>query len=205
MVMAGRSAPPRRRLTADDWAAAALSAIAESGLSAVAVEPLAVRLGTTKGSFYWHFASRAALLEAALSRWERQTTTDVAARVRASAADPLARLRLLIIEVVEMAESDRIGVALLASAAHPAVAPVLARVTEQRLAIIAGLFAELGFPPAAARRRALLAYSSYLGHAQLSHTTPELLPRDSGARRAYLDDVLSVLTALPAAGSGHEV
>src|SRR6266851_4133119 len=166
MLMAGRSATPRRRLTADDWAAAALSAIAESGLSAVAVEPLAVRLGTTKGSFYWHFASRAALLEAALSRWERQTTTDVAARVRASAADPLAQLRL---------------------------------------AIIAGLFAELGFPPAAARRRALLAYSSYLGHAQLSHTTPELLPRDSGARRAYLDDVLSVLTALPAAGSGHEV
>src|SRR5882757_4496788 len=143
MFMTGRSATPRRRLTADDWAAAALAVIAEGGLPAVAVEPLAARLGTTKGSFYWHFANRAALLEAALDRWERQTTTDVDARVRAAAAEPLARLRLLI------------------TAAHPAVAAALARVTQQRLAIIAGLFTELGFPPAAASRRALLAYSTY--------------------------------------------
>jgi len=195
MFMTGRSATPRRRLTADDWAAAALAVIAEGGLPAVAVEPLAARLGTTKGSFYWHFANRAALLEAALDRWERQTTTDVDARVRAAAAEPLARLRLLITEVVRMAESDRIGLALLASAAHPAVAAALARVTQQRLAIIAGLFTELGFPPAAARRRALLAYSTYLGHAQLSHTTPGLLPAGRSARRAYLDEALTVLTA----------
>src|SRR5690606_41191321 len=58
------------RLRAEDWAVAALDVIAEQGLAAVAVEPLARRLGVTKGSFYWHFPSREALLVAALERWE---------------------------------------------------------------------------------------------------------------------------------------
>src|SRR5690606_7033358 len=58
------------RLSAADWAQAALDVIAEQGVSAVAVEPLARRLGVTKGSFYWHFPSRDALLQAALERWE---------------------------------------------------------------------------------------------------------------------------------------
>ena len=67
-----KPAPERTgRLSADDWAQAALDLIAEQGVAAVAVEPLARRLGVTKGSFYWHFPSREALLVAALERWEK--------------------------------------------------------------------------------------------------------------------------------------
>ena len=51
----------RITLTAANWAEAALDAIAENGIEAVAVEPLARRLGVTKGSFYWHFTHREAL------------------------------------------------------------------------------------------------------------------------------------------------
>src|SRR5215831_11230520 len=112
MVVSEAMARPRRRLTREDWAAAALAAIAEGGLSAVAVEPLAARLGTSKGSFYWHFANRDALLEAALSVWEATTTTEVLSRVEAQ-ADPREQLRLLIAVVTEMAERDPVGLALL--------------------------------------------------------------------------------------------
>ena len=195
--MASRKAAPRPRLTPDDWVAAALSAIAEGGLAAVAIEPLAARLGATKGSFYWHFANRDGLLEAALASWERQTTTEVAARARAAAPDPAGQLRLLITEVARIAETDRVGLALLASAAQPAVAATLERVTRHRLAVLVTLFGELGLRPATARRRALLAYSAYLGHAQLSHTTPEVLPRGRAARHSYLDEVISTLTSRP--------
>ncbi|MEO7478195.1 MAG: helix-turn-helix domain-containing protein, partial [Lysobacteraceae bacterium] len=41
------------RLSAADWAQAALDQLGEQGLAAVGVEPLARRLGVTKGSFYW--------------------------------------------------------------------------------------------------------------------------------------------------------
>ena len=199
MVMADRVASPRRRLTRDDWADAALAAIAAGGLAAVAVEPLAVRLGTTKGSFYWHFANREELLQAALARWEEQTTTAVISEITGAPDDPAGQFRLLIIRVIQAAELDPIGPALLATAAHPAVAPVLARVTRERIAVIAGLFGKLGFGPDQARQRALLAYSAYLGHAQLAHSTPDLLPQTADERRAYLDHAVRTLATPPPA------
>src|ERR1700735_2469777 len=110
-----------QRLTRDDWITAALDAIAEGGLAAVGVEPLAVGLGATKGSFYWHFENRDALLEAAISRWEKETTTDVVADITAAANDaPVSQFRRLVVSVIERAEQDRVGPALLASASHPA-------------------------------------------------------------------------------------
>lgn len=198
--MTAGPATPRRRLTPGDWVTAALAAIADSGPAAVAVEPLAARLGATKGSFYWHFASRDDLLAAALTRWEQETTTGMASRARAAADDPAGQLRALITETARQASADRVGLALLASAAHPLVAPVLERVSRQRLKILTTLYAELGFPPADARHRALLAYSAYLGHAQLSHTAPQLLPRQRAARQAYLDAAISLLSSPPGAG-----
>ena len=192
--MAERRASGQRRLTRDDWITAALAAIADSGLAAVAVEPLAARLGATKGSFYWHFKNRDALLDAAISRWEKETTTDVGAEITTARDAPASQFRRMVVSVIERAEQDRIVPALLASAAHPAVAPALKRVTAARLGLIATVLRRLGFPPAEARRRALLAYSAYLGHGQLAHSTPGVLPATRAGRRAYLNDAIRALT-----------
>ncbi len=142
----------KRRLTADVWAAAALDALGEGGLAAVAVEPIAARLGATKGSFYWHFANRDALISAALALWETAHTDGVIATIEAL-PDPVTQLRTLLSTVITAAERSRIDSSLLAVADHPLVAPVLRRVTERRIAYVAGLFERLGFPPAAARGR----------------------------------------------------
>jgi AcrR family transcriptional regulator len=192
--MAEPKASGQRRLTRDDWITAALAAIADGGLAGVSVEPLAVRLGATKGSFYWHFENRDALLEAAVSRWEKETTTDVVAEITVARDAPASQFRRLVAGVIERAEQDRVGPALLASAAHPAVAPALERVTATRLDLITMVLRRLGFAQAQARRRALLAYSAYLGHGQLAHSTPGVLPATRAARRAYLDDAIQALT-----------
>lgn len=188
--------PPAIRLTADDWTLAALEAIGRGGLAAVAVEPLATRLGATKGSFYWHFTNRDALIEAALRRWETDHTDAVIALVEA-VPEPLARLRLLIGMVIESTagpRADSIELAMLATAGHPHVAPVLARVTERRVAYTAGLFEALGLPPEEAARRALLAVSAYLGHAQLAHAAPRIVPGTAEERGAYVDRIIELLT-----------
>jgi AcrR family transcriptional regulator len=185
------------RLSRQDWVDAALEAIAEGGLAAVAVVPLAERLGATKGSFYWHFPSREALIEAALAAWEQTTTSAVIAEIEAASQDPRRQLRLLFKRVTELAARDRIELALLATADHPTVRPVLDRVTRRRIDFAAQLFQRLGFARAHANRRALLAYSTYLGYAQLVHATPQLLPQTQTARRAYLNDVLAALTSPP--------
>jgi AcrR family transcriptional regulator len=181
------------RLSRDDWAAAALAAIATGGLAAVAVEPLAARLGTTKGSFYWHFRNRDELIAAALTRWRRTSTTDVIEQLEATGAGPEVRLRRLFSEVLSPAAGTGADLPLLADAGHPLVAPALAEVTEQRLGYVTTLFRELGFPAAAARRRALFAYSAYLGQLQLLRSAPELLPGTPAARTRYADEVLAAL------------
>lgn len=68
-------------LTRADWIEAALEALATQGLPAVAVEPLARRLGTTKGSFYWHFSDRSDLIGATLQHWEQRDTDDLISRI----------------------------------------------------------------------------------------------------------------------------
>lgn len=191
------TAKARTRLDRQAWVQTALDAIAEGGLAAVAVVPLARQLAVTKGSFYWHFANREALVEAALAEWEQSHTAAVIAEIEATSDDPLQQLRLLFKRVTELAARDRIELALLANADHPTVQPVLDRVTRRRINFTAGLFQRFGLSRAQAKRRALLAYSAYLGHAQLLHATPQLLPRAQSAKRAYLNDVLVALTSPP--------
>ncbi|WP_406273481.1 TetR/AcrR family transcriptional regulator [Streptomyces sp. NBC_00191] len=181
----------RRRLTAHDWADAALAAIGERGLAAVAVEPLAARLGTTKGSFYWHFANRDALIAAALGRWEEIHTEQIITEMETE-PDPERRLRRLLTKAIAAAAEDPLEVSLLATADHPQVAAAIERVTKRRVGYVAHLFEELGFEPEEARRRGLLAYASYLGHTQLSHAVPQALP--VGVERAvYLESVMDTL------------
>ncbi|WP_455360438.1 TetR/AcrR family transcriptional regulator [Streptomyces sp. SYSU K21746] len=185
----------RQRLSAQDWADAALTAIGEGGIAAVAVEPLAARLGTTKGSFYWHFANREALIEAALARWEELGTEAVIALMETE-PDPERRLRTLFAEATASAAEDPLEVTLLATASHPQVAAVLERVTARRIGYVARLFEEVGFPPEAAAQRGLLAYAGYLGHAQLNHAVPQSLPAGAGLTD-YLDGVMETLLRRP--------
>jgi AcrR family transcriptional regulator len=190
----------RASLTADDWTAAALDALARGGLAAVAVEPLAKALGTTKGSFYWHFADRNALIEAALDRWERRDTDRVIAAAD-QAPDVASRLRELLRVVFtavlgdSAASAGSVELALQASATLPPVARTLARVTERRLAYLNSLFGELGLSKEQARDRSLLAYAAFLGHAQLAHSTPELMPAGR-ALAVHVDRVIETLTGV---------
>lgn len=60
------------RLTPDIWLAVGLQALQEQGPRALAAEPLARRLNTTKGSFYWHFPDVPAFQAALLDMWCRE-------------------------------------------------------------------------------------------------------------------------------------
>jgi AcrR family transcriptional regulator len=187
----------RNSLTADDWAGAALEVLPRGGLAAVAVEPLAKHLGTTKGSFYWHFTDRNALIAAALQLWEERDTDLVIAAIERG-DDPSSRIRNLLVLAFGAVRADSqpgagsVELALQANATHPLVAAALARVTERRLAHLTTLFTELGLTPARARDRGLLAYTAYLGHAQLVHATPGVLPTGR-AFRTHVRRVVDVL------------
>ncbi len=187
-----KRAVPDARLSAADWETAALDALAENGPAGVAIEPLARRLGVTKGSFYWHFADRDALLAAALRRWEGSYTERIIAGV-ADVRDPRERLARLIGSVFVGGRSDRIHIAL-AAARHPLVRETLARVTHRRLAYLESCYVDLGQPRRAAKRSALLAYAAYVGLVHLRLEAPKELPAED-AFSAYVADFIAKLVA----------
>jgi AcrR family transcriptional regulator len=153
------------RLGPDDWARAALVALAEGGLGAVAVEPVAVRLGVSKGSFYWHFANRRSLVEAALARWEDETE-QVIARLE-MLDEPVARMRALLDLAFGDEQDAAISFRLISEADDPLVGEVVRRVSDRRLRYMRNVLRELGQPEEEARRRVLAAYGTYLGLAAL--------------------------------------
>lgn len=155
------------RLSADDWAQAALDLVAEQGVAAVAVEPLARRLGVTKGSFYWHFPSRDALLQAALERWETVEQESVFGSLEV-VPDPRERLRQLFLLVAHEAKSHIIYSELLKALDHPAVQPVIQRVSQRRMDYLVASFRQAGLGRTDAQHRARLAYAAYVGFLQLS-------------------------------------
>jgi AcrR family transcriptional regulator len=177
------------RLDRDAWVAAGLDAFEAGGVEAVAVVPIARALGVTRGSFYWHFASREELLAAVVDRWEQGSSEAVLAQVEA-VADPYDRLTMLLGRAA--AKPPSIFVRMLDGAAtEPLVAAAVARSGERRMAVLARALRELGLTPAEARRRALLIYGSYVGLTRIMQADPELVSERE--RAAYSRHVAATL------------
>lgn len=183
----------KTQLTPADWTTAALEAIADGGVAAVIVEALAPRVGASKGSFYWHFQDRAALLEAALDMWETRRTEAIVAELQ-DVEDPRERLRRLFEIALGNPYGGRIEAALTAQPAHPQVAPVLKRVTERRLGFLGEVFADLGFDAEDSRHRALITYTAYLGFFSVAQGQPHAVPRTGRELDAYVETLVQILT-----------
>lgn len=169
------NASSRQSLTAESWAEAALDVMASGGLDAVAVEPLARRLNVTKGSFYWHFANRDALLKAALALWERRETLDVIVGLEAE-PDPYQRIVNLFKRANSSHRAGRLYLALAAATDDVRVNEVVQRVSTRRLAYLEQCYRSLGMDAAEAPLWATFAYATFIGNQQVHRDTPARFP-----------------------------
>ena len=189
--MNANAKPERTRLSAEDWEEAALQLIAEQGVNAVAVEALARQLGVTKGSFYWHFRTREALVQAALERWELYGEREIISQIEAI-PDPRVRLPELFRRVAHELQPHRVYAALLKALDHPQVVPVMARVSQRRMDFLNTAYREAGMPAAEALNRARLTYAAYVGFLQLNFTLG--LPRITHDEfDAYVEHMIATL------------
>jgi AcrR family transcriptional regulator len=132
-------------------------------IDAVRVDVLAKILNVTRGSFYWHFASRDDLLQAVLLAWQEEQTEQIIARYRMTGVES----RQVIQELVELPFHGRaaqrgssIELAIRAWARRDDMArSVVDRVDSKRLEYLHGCFAGLGFDDPDAGSRAFLLYS----------------------------------------------
>ena len=175
--------PTKQRMSREVWITAGLKALTTGGVAAVAVEPLAAALGTTKGSFYWHFSDREELVRAALELWEQEQTTAVIAAVGVH-REPQDRLRSLLNLVLTQQPDGPDPVAqLFRDIAHPEVAAALRRVTSRRIDFVAEELHNTGMSRAEARRRSAVAVAAYIGWWQLNAVVPADAPVGREARQ----------------------
>jgi AcrR family transcriptional regulator len=157
------------RLDAVAWIAAALDALAAEGQGAIRVEPLAQRLGVTKGSFYWHFRDREDLSNRTLLQWRDARIAAIREQAEA-ATDPKAALAAMI-DIYARAPNPKglaVELAIRALARNDdAAADAVAAVDAERLARVAELFARAGLPGEQAQARALLFYAFLFGQSLL--------------------------------------
>lgn len=164
------------RLTADDWIAAAAARFAEDGADGVRVEPLAKSLGVSKGSFYWHFKDRAALLGAVVDAWEQHGTLEIIQGVEAESNDPADQLWGLFERTFGTPPAaDAFETAVRSWASQDShTRKLVKRVDRKRLAFVAGLLHAAGIPKAESKRRSELLYCTLIG---------EFLQRSYGKQR----------------------
>lgn len=159
------------RLTRDDWLDAAFRAAIEGGFGAVRVLTLADTLGVTRGSFYWHFADHAELVNALIDRWYQRELKMGERLLQGQPQDPLARiLRILegaIAHSVEEREFDRFELALRSLASKDsAVAELLEKVDQNRMKILHDHYFQLVHDEEKALELSALFYLAVVGSHQ---------------------------------------
>lgn len=192
---ASRSSELLERLSKVDWITAALRQVGQGGVASVRIEALARTLGVTKGSFYWHFKDRDALLVEMLRHWQDSSTSNVGRFANTKIDDPRARLAFLV-RLASEERDDVPGGAIEHALREWARSSDLARrtlseVDDERLRVITDIYAQMGMSRSRASAAALLALSHLIG--------VNVIHRDVGrqAIRSQRDICLEFLLQLP--------
>jgi AcrR family transcriptional regulator len=165
--------PARTQLDPERWIELGIDVLAKEGISGLRIEVLAKRCGVTKGSFYWHFKDRQALLAAILERWKEGRIRDI--EKTTAVAPGMERDQLHFAIDVYGASRNRKGMAIELAvrdwARHDAqAAAVVESVDLYRLDCTRKLFVATGMSDADAKSRSLLLYACVFGLSLMHYT-----------------------------------
>lgn len=193
-LLSARDAADRpRRLAREDWIEAGLAVLVAEGIEAVQITRLAARLEVTRGSFYWHFADRAALLDGLLAEWRARNTGVMVAAL--AGAGTLADGILALFGVwVDHRRFDRdLDQAIRDWARRDeAIHRVIGEEDRARVEAIAAFFRRMGYEPVEAFIRARVIYFTQVSYYGLKVREP-------------MSERLSYLSAYYLAFTGQEL
>ena len=139
-----RMTAPSKRLDRQDWLTAGFTALAEAGPDTLKAEPLARKLGTTKGSFYWHFKDVPDYHASLLAAWEDHDHSTAQAQLDRENT-PVSKLRALAQSIADPNHDHAVEPAIRAWATgHTGAAQAIARIDRRRLSLAQALLTETG-------------------------------------------------------------
>ena len=156
------------RLKREDWLQAAFNAVVDGGVDKLKILTLAETLGVTRGSFYWHFADHAELLQATLQGWKDQEIQRLLRIEAQQTQDPLADMHMLLEEALahsgDELENMRFELAVRGLGRREAsVAALLIEVDQARTQLFVKHFSRLFHDPQKAADLAALFYLTIVG------------------------------------------
>jgi len=162
----GAVLPARTQLDPERWIEIGIDLLAKEGIAGLRIEVLAKRCGVTKGSFYWHFKDRQALLAAILERWKDGRIRDIEKTTAVAPGKERDQLHFAI--ELYGASRNRKGMAIELAvrdwARHDAqAAAIVESVDLYRLECTRRLFVSSGMSDAEAKSRSLLLYACVFG------------------------------------------
>lgn len=175
----------------DTWLRAATQTLADDSVDGVKVETLARQLGLTKGSFYWHFKDRRALLDAVLDHWRQGRIDDIVQRTQCAPGAEITQLHH-VIDTYSLARNRRgmrIELAIRDWARHDAAArAVIDAVDAVRLDCASALFVAAGHSADEAASRSLLLYAYVFGLGMMDGERKAPRP---AASRAFITNLIT--------------
>jgi AcrR family transcriptional regulator len=149
----------------EDWLSFALEVLVKKGPEHLKIVPLCELKGVTKGSFYHHFKNRKVFIDSLMEHWYQTTTQGFIDQVDPD-APALQRLKALdqIIASNNVEAEHHIRAWALK---EPTIRQHLEKIDGQRQGYLAECYQELGLSQQQAKDVALIAYSSFLGMAQI--------------------------------------
>ena len=149
-----------KRLSRQDWLNAAIQELEEHGFDGIKVVVLAKKIGSTSGSFYWHFKDQPALLAAVLEFWEETLTNEIIVRSRRFGGSPEERILELMTNVIEHDAAGLDHAISVWARRDKKVKEIYERTIERRFDHAAWMFRQVGFSrrQAAIRGRLMVAY-----------------------------------------------
>jgi AcrR family transcriptional regulator len=178
-------------LTENDWIEAATDILIRENVRGIRIEALCQKLGVTKGSFYWHFKTRADLLAAMLKNWQRRMTLNVIQTISRANETGFARLRNLM-ALPRMPRSPAFAQMEMSIRDWARRVDLPREAVEEvdhiRLEYFTGLFRTEGFSDADARSRAYLAYCLIMGDSILHNTLKPL------SNKEFVDKAMEILS-----------
>jgi AcrR family transcriptional regulator len=153
-------------LSRQDWIDAAREVLIKEGIERVKVEPLAEKLNVSRGSFYWHFADRQALLDALLDLWKETALEPMRAVVDEKDLTPVERYEKFMRVWVQGEPYCPIYDLSIRRWAlvSPEVARVIKKVDDTRIKLLTGIFKDMGHDPDEAFIRARITYFHQIGY-----------------------------------------
>lgn len=173
MTIAPKSSP---RMNKADWIEAAMRLLVAEGPEALRVDRLCIMLGITKGSFYWHFQNRDALIEAMAADWRDRRPATALAEAARNGHTPTEQLDYLARgfwrdDIVHFDAAMRAW-----GVSEPRIRAAVAATDRQMVAHVRSLFAAMGATPAEASARALTLFYCSIGISAAPYLLGEAAP-----------------------------